>query len=220
MIAGVTCFRCPTCGRELLAVPVDSFVLCPCGADWQLAVRWGGRLLVRPASRLAVLADLPEEWFPLILKATYGDNSQGLRLIRHPEDLADLHWTDALVLAQHYLPNDGFDLKLYVCGQQVFAVRKPSPFNGAPKASAQPVQPDQSVVELALRCGATFGLEVYGVDTIETPNGLAVIEVNEFPNFTGVPGVADHLADHILARVCDTGGVAHAHCVRPAPVSA
>ncbi|HZC02160.1 MAG TPA: hypothetical protein VE844_12625, partial [Gammaproteobacteria bacterium] len=64
------------------------------------------------ANDISVLAELPRDWFPLILKATYGDNSQGLRLIRHPEELGDLHWNDALVLAQHYLPNDGFDLKL------------------------------------------------------------------------------------------------------------
>jgi ribosomal protein S6--L-glutamate ligase len=155
------------------------------------------------ASEAATLCALSDEWFPLILKATYGDNSQGLRLVRQRDDLEDLHWGDALVLAQQYLPNSGFDLKLYVCGDRVFAVKKPSPFNGH-AAPAQPVQLKKHMLDLALRCGRTFGLEVYGVDTRETPNGLVVIEVNEFPNFTGVPDAARSIVEHILER--QTGG--------------
>jgi ribosomal protein S6--L-glutamate ligase len=151
------------------------------------------------ASDAATLCSLSDEWFPLILKATYGDNSQGLRLVRHRDDLEDLHWGEALVLAQQYLPNSGFDLKLYVCGDRVFAVKKPSPFDGH-AAAARPVPVKKHMLDLALRCGRTFGLEVYGVDTRETPDGLVVIEVNEFPNFTGVPGAARSIADHILGR--------------------
>jgi ribosomal protein S6--L-glutamate ligase len=148
----------------------------------------------------STLAGLPRSCFPLILKPTYGDNSQGLQLVRRPEDLETIEWSDDLLLAQRYLPSDGFDLKLYVCGRSVFAVYKPSPFNGDPAAAPRPVDPTPAMVDLALRCGATFGLELYGVDTIETPDGLAVIEVNEFPNFTGVPHAADCIADHVLAR--------------------
>jgi len=154
-------------------------------------------ILARDAS---TLAGLPRSSFPLILKPTYGDNSQGLLLVRRPEDLETIEWSDDLLLAQRYLPSDGFDLKLYVCGRSVFAVYKPSPFNGDPAAAPRPVNPTPAMVDLALRCGATFGLEMYGVDTIETSDGLAVIEVNEFPNFTGVPHAADCIADYVLAR--------------------
>lgn len=162
------------------------------------------------AADVGALADLPEQWFPLILKATFGDNSQGLRVVRRPEDLWDIHWGDDLVLAQHYLPNEGYDLKLYVCGERIVAVRKPSPFNGDRNAPAQVAQADPSMVGLARRCGQVFGLELYGVDTIETADGLAVIEVNEFPNYTGVPDAARWIVDHVLARVAApaTAGVA------------
>jgi predicted ATP-grasp superfamily ATP-dependent carboligase len=80
-------------------------------------------------------------------------------------------------------------------------VRKPSPFNGDPTATPQPVQPDVRMMDIALRCGATFGLDIYGVDTVETPQGPAVIEVNEFPNFTGVPDAATQIADYILTQI-------------------
>ena len=152
------------------------------------------------ADTLAALATLPRAWFPLILKATYGDNSQGLRLIRRPEDLDDVRWGENVVLARHYLANDGFDLQLYACGRPVFAVRKPSPLNGDPTATPQPVRPDVRLMDIALCCGAIFGLDIYGVDTVETAHGPAVIEVNEFPNFTGVPDATTQIAEYILAQ--------------------
>ncbi len=153
------------------------------------------------AENASVLVGLEADWFPLILKATYGDNSQGLRLIRRREDLSEIHWNDDPVLAQRYLPNEGFDLKLYVCGRTAFAVRKPSPLNGDPNASPQLLKPDFELVGLALRCGSVFGLEIFGVDVIETADGPKVIEVNDFPNFTSVPAAGGYLADYILAKL-------------------
>ncbi len=155
------------------------------------------------AESISLLSELSSDWFPLILKATYGDNSQGLRVIREPADLAEIHWDDDPVLAQRFLFNDGFDLKLYVCGQTVFAARKPSPINGDPSAAVQALEPSPSMVALALKAGAIFGLEIYGVDVVETQDGLNVIEVNDFPNFTSVPGAAQRICDHILARFSD-----------------
>jgi hypothetical protein len=203
MLEDVACHR--TQGRWQAARPVPrrgrrgprAFSRSSGSGDTSARAAMGsGRVLIS-----AALATLPSAWFPLILKATYGDNSQGLRLIRRPQDLDDVHWSEKLVLAQHYLANDGFDLKLYVCGRTVFAVRKPSPFNGDPTATPQPVRPDVRMIDVALRCGATFGLDIYGVDTVETAQGPAVIEVNEFPNFTGVSDAATHIADHILAQI-------------------
>jgi ribosomal protein S6--L-glutamate ligase len=153
------------------------------------------------ADHVSALASLPRDYFPLILKATFGDNSQGLRLIRRREDLDGLHWGDTVVVAQHYLVNDGFDLKLYVCGRTVYAVRKPSPFNGNPQATAHPVEATARMVKLARQCGEACGLDIYGVDTIETADGPVVIEINEFPNFTCVPGAAETIAAYVLQRV-------------------
>ena len=103
--------------------------------------------LLCPATILArdtsTLAGLPRSSFPLILKPTYGDNSQGLQLVRRPEDLETIEWSDDLLLAQRYLPSDGFDLKLYVCGRSVFAVYKPTPFNGDHNAGPQALSTNQ-----------------------------------------------------------------------------
>ncbi|HEV8304915.1 MAG TPA: hypothetical protein VGQ25_08150 [Gemmatimonadales bacterium] len=158
------------------------------------------------AADVSDLGALSATWFPVILKATYGDNSQGLRLVRRPDDLEDVHWGDALVLAQHYIPNSGYDLKLYVCGDRVWATRKPSPFNGKHDAPVQPLEPDAGMRALALRCGEVFGLEIYGVDALETADGPAVVEVNEFPNFTGVRDAPSQIADYVRGRLAGRAG--------------
>jgi glutathione synthase/RimK-type ligase-like ATP-grasp enzyme len=57
---------------------------------------------------------------------------------------------------------------------------------------------------LAVRCRRAFGLELYGIDCIQTPRGARVIEVNDYPNYTGVAGASDKLAAHVL-RLCRNG---------------
>jgi ribosomal protein S6--L-glutamate ligase len=51
--------------------------------------------------------------------------------------------------------------------------------------------------DIALRCGEVVGLQVYGVDMIESEDGLWVIDVNGFPGFKGLPGIDEVLADYI-----------------------
>ncbi len=169
------------------------------------------------ADDASVLSGLPDTWYPLILKTIYGDNGQGLRLIRKREELDLVSWNDELVLAQHYLPNDGFDLKLYACGSTVFASLKPSPFNGDPRVPVQMIEPDNAMKRVALQVGAALGLEIYGVDAIASPAGPVVIEVNDFPNFTSVHGAPERIADYVMSRVAKVAPVVQARPARQMP---
>ena len=145
--------------------------------------------------------------YPLILKPTFGDNCRGLQIVQTPDQLAQISWSEPTALAQEYLPSDGRDLKLYVIGSRVWAVRKPSPLAGPDVEDApELVPPTPMLLELARRCGALFGLELYGVDCLETESGaVVVVEVNEFPNYTGVPGADERLADYLVGRLADEG---------------
>jgi glutathione synthase/RimK-type ligase-like ATP-grasp enzyme len=95
---------------------------------------------------------------------------------------------------------------LYGIGDEVWAVRKPSPFNqfkpvpanGFPQAELLPLT--AGLRDLGWRCRDLFGLELYGVDCIQTAAGLVVIEVNDFPNYTGVPNASEKLADYVIRR--------------------
>jgi len=82
----------------------------------------------------------------------------------------------------------------------VRAVKKPSPISTAISAPPRPVPVTAALRDLALRCGTVFGLDLYGVDCIETPEGPVVIEVNDFPNYSGLEGVDDPLARFVTDR--------------------
>jgi len=152
------------------------------------------------ASSVTELCAHFEKQYPIILKAIYGDNCQGLQFVRDEYELAELDWRSDLVLAQRYCRNDGYDLKLYACGEYVFPVRKPSPFNGNTQAPLLPVELTPELLTLAKKCGEIFELDLYGVDCIETEDGPFVIEVNDYPNYSGIPNIASLIVDHILAN--------------------
>ena len=158
-------------------------------------------------SPAALAAELAEDEYPVVVKPVFGDNGRGLRLVAGRRELRGLRWPEPVALAQRFIASDGRDLKLYVIGTRVFAVRKPSSFRPGPehaagaRGGAVPVPVTLALRELALRCGRVFGLELFGVDCIEGPGGPWVIEVNEFPNYTGVARADERLAEHVLARV-------------------
>lgn len=154
---------------------------------------------------------IPSQVYPVILKPIFGDNSRGLRLVNFPEEMRLVEWSEPVALAQRFIANDGYDLKLYGIGDEICAVRKPSPVNLAARAGLNAVDGRSAKVEivpltpgleeLGRSLGRLFGLELYGVDCIETSEGPVVIEVNEFPNYTGVPGADRRLADFVAGKI-------------------
>jgi len=54
------------------------------------------------------------------------------------------------------------------------------------------------MLKLARRVGQLFGLDLYGVDVIETPQGLFLVDINDFPSFYGVPRKVAAIAEYIL----------------------
>jgi ribosomal protein S6--L-glutamate ligase len=148
---------------------------------------------------------IPRCAFPLILKPVFGDNCRGIVIVETPAALAAVTWSEPCVIVQCLLPSDGFDIKLYAMGGRVWAMRKQSALHGATGAVApSPLPLAAAWHALALDCGALFGLQLFGVDCIEVDGALQVIEVNDFPNYSGVPDadflLARHVAQYALAR--------------------
>jgi ribosomal protein S6--L-glutamate ligase len=176
-----------------------------------MAVALAGAGIPTPTTILGspaqLAAELPSDLYPVIVKPIRGDNCRGLAVCANPAALGRVERGDEPLLCQPFLRGDGADLKLYAVGETVWAVRKPSPlardgsswtaYGGV--TDATPVELTRELRELALRCGELFGLELFGVDCLVTPEGPVVIEVNDFPNYTGVRGADAALADHVLA---------------------
>jgi ribosomal protein S6--L-glutamate ligase len=153
------------------------------------------------------IAEVATDRFPLILKPTCGDNANGLRIVWSRRELLELLWPEPLILAQQFHPGSTGDVKVYVAGRRVWAVRRPSPIEQTHGGRADvdspgvPVAVTDEVRKLASRCGDVFGLDLYGIDCLETETGLIVLEVNDFPNYSGLADVDAALADLLLAVI-------------------
>jgi ribosomal protein S6--L-glutamate ligase len=165
------------------------------------------------ASDPTAFQDLPREMFPVVVKPYDGDGSSGLFLLTQPSDVelvATSPGKRSVYLAQEYLETDGWDLKLYGIGAQVWAVRKRSPISLRRPGPAEWVQQgdgaelvelNSGLRDIAFTSGRACGLELWGVDVAMTAEGPYVIEVNDFPTYSAVPGAGQAIADHALRAV-------------------
>lgn len=126
---------------------------------------------------------------PLFIKPYIGGRGAGVRLVRTADELAALPIPDQLMLVQEYIP--GTELKVYVVGSEVWAIRKPD------GETREVVTVSSELCAIARECGRVFGLGLYGLDVIEGPEGPVVIDLNYFPSYKGVPDAADQLAEYI-----------------------
>jgi ribosomal protein S6--L-glutamate ligase len=149
-----------------------------------------------------LLNQVPLKDFPLVVKPTNGSSCRQIHYIDTPSALAELEIESAtgianrsFWLAQHYEVNVGFDTKLYVAGNNVFAVAKRSPLHPEIKVEKRPVAVSPALRSLALQVGRLFGLDIYGLDVVETSKGPVVVDINDFPSFGNVPA-----AEKLVAR--------------------
>jgi ribosomal protein S6--L-glutamate ligase len=157
-----------------------------------------------------------ERGFPMVLKPMFGDNGRGLHVVHGPAELDALTWPEPVALAQEWVEGDGFEHKVYGIGDELWVVRRPAllagegPTPSRDAASSSELLPVTFVErELAVRCRRLFGLDLYGIDCIQTPKGPLVLEVNEFPNYTGVPEASERLVDYVLQHAWSARGPRH-----------
>src|SRR2546430_9006726 len=143
------------------------------------------------------LVKVPHHVYPVVVKPSNGTSLQDIHLVHTPAEMAKLTLDEqSYYLAMHYVENNGFDIKLYVTGQEVHAIIKSSPLHGTVQEQEIPVNRD--MLKLARRVGQVFGLDLYGVDVLETSEGLMLIDINDFPSFYGVPRKVSCIAEYIL----------------------
>jgi ribosomal protein S6--L-glutamate ligase len=154
-----------------------------------------------PAPRSWVTGDLTllepiVREMPLIIKPYLGHRGAGLRIVRSPDELRALPPPQSPVLVQEYIQGSGEDLKIYVVGERVFGVKKPF----SPESFTRPGTPFEvspQIREIAGKCGKAFGLGLYGLDVLESPSGPYVVDLNYFPGYKGIPGIASVIAEYI-----------------------
>ncbi len=146
-----------------------------------------------------LLKQIPAEDYPIIVKPSNGSSCRGIYRLHGPSDLKALEIAeenDSFFLAQRYAENTGFDIKLYVTGKEVFAIAKKSVLHSDVDERLIPLTPEMR--KLALAVGKIFELDIYGIDVVETAQGLAVVDINDFPSFGLVPRAVMRVSEYIL----------------------
>ena len=143
------------------------------------------------------LVKVPHDVYPVVVKPSNGTSLQDIHFVHTPEEMARLELDEySYYLAMRYVENTGYDIKLYVTGQEVHAIVKSSPLHGT--VQEQEIAVSRDMLKLARRVGQVFGLDLYGVDVLETPQGLVLVDINDFPSFYGVPRKVASVAEYIL----------------------
>jgi ribosomal protein S6--L-glutamate ligase len=152
-------------------------------------------------SHAALLAQVPLDLYPLVVKPSAGSEGRGVYILEHPslagEILAEQEGSGFL-LAQPYLPNSGYDIKLYNTGRRIFAVRRLSPLDGGGKDADELIPVTPELRRIAEAVGKVFGLDIYGVDVLLTVDGWVAVDINDFPSFSQVPEAVGWVADTII----------------------
>lgn len=143
----------------------------------------------------ALLASLT---FPLIIKSYYSHRGDLVDKVDSVTELQALapQWNQEPVVLQEFAPGDGWDIKLWVIDQRIFAARRRTPLEpNAPKEDHTIASADLPADwgHITLEIGRVFDLRLYGVDLLMTEKGPIIVDVNSFPGFRGVPGADDAL---------------------------
>ena len=133
------------------------------------------------------------------------DEEEARAIMEHREYLGPSY---RVSLVQEYINKPGRDIRAFCVGDDVpagiYRVGRHWITNIARGARAEPLKITDDIRDLVLRSCEALGVEVGGVDIVESPEGgLLVLEVNAVPEFkttivvTGVD-VAARIADYVL----------------------
>jgi ribosomal protein S6--L-glutamate ligase len=146
------------------------------------------------AARPGQLEPLLEQG-PLVVKPSRGSQGRGIRVVRTARQLARVE-AGAPLLAQRYKEPRGRDRKLYRIGDQVFGVKRAWPARTYEEKVGEPFALTEELREIVWRCGTALGIDLYGVDVIESDRPY-VVDMSSFPGFKGVPDAAALLTHYI-----------------------
>jgi ribosomal protein S6--L-glutamate ligase len=147
---------------------------------------------------------------PVVIKAVDGLVGRGRQVFVAPDgDLPPNEpFAGPYVLQEHIESGDGM-YKLYVAGPHVRCLIRPSEAHVLRQERGTPCEVDDDFKRLALLTGQALNLDIYGVDVLCGAHGPAVVDVNPFPGFRGVPDGARMIAEH-LASLADSAQYFHA----------
>ncbi|MFF7726777.1 RimK family alpha-L-glutamate ligase [Streptomyces sp. NPDC008001] len=148
---------------------------------------------------LAVLAARGGPAYPAVVKSRHSRRHDLVARVDDPARLAALaaDWPDEPVVVQRFTPNDGWDHKLWVVGDHVFAGLRRSELAPPAGTGTESLPLDRlpaGWLDVVRRVGEVFALDVYGVDLLDAGGSPLIVDVNAFPGIRGQAGAPEALA--------------------------
>ena len=152
----------------------------------------------------SLLSALP---FPLIIKSRYSHRGDLVDRVHNVKQLQTLagQWNQEPFILQEFVHGDGWDIKLWIIDQQIFAARRRTPLEANAPKEDLPISTEKLPSDwraITLEIGRVFNLRLYGVDLLLTEQGPIIVDVNSFPGFRGVAG-ADSALIALIERLVE-----------------
>ncbi|UNO38415.1 alpha-L-glutamate ligase [Streptomyces sp. MST-110588] len=160
----------------------------------------------RTFATLAQLAAGPRLPGPVVVKSRHSRKNDLVALVRHATQLRELAdaYPQEPVVVQDFAPNSGWDRKLWAIGDRLFAALRRSELSPEGRGPTVPLPLDSlppGWPSLVRRVGETFQLDVYGVDIIDTGDGVPlIVDINAFPGIRDQSGAPEALAALAVSR--------------------
>lgn len=136
-----------------------------------------------------------------VIKPVFGGEGRGVMRVRDPElawyTFSTLQELGAVMYVQQFVPPGGRDRRLLVIGNSVIGIRRENATdfrtNISSGSRAEPFDPNQDQVQMAIEICRSIDLKFAAVDLIDTETGRQmVLEVNAIPGWKGAQQVTDH----------------------------
>jgi ribosomal protein S6--L-glutamate ligase len=153
---------------------------------------------------------------PYILKPTRGTHGIGVMLAESRQSAESIFdafggTNEGLLIQEFIRESRGTDLRVIVVNGKIVGAMRRKAAKGEFRANihqqgkGEPVRLSAKSRELAVRAAEVAGLEIAGVDIIESRAGPLVMELNTSPGFEGLEratgdNVAGAILDHLIAR--------------------
>jgi len=152
---------------------------------------------------------------PVILKFLQGAQGVGVILadtFRSAESTLDAFWSmnQNLMIQEFVAEAEGKDLRVIVVGGQVVAVMKRKARDGEFRSNihrggwAELADVPDEILDVAVRAADTIGLDVAGVDILESARGPLTLEVNASPGLEAIEKVTDKDVAGEIIRFAET----------------
>lgn len=154
---------------------------------------------------------------PVVLKVLKGTQGRGVMLVHTPISLGSVVETlrsldEDIIIQQFIAEGAGHDYRAFVIGDRVIAAMKRTAPKGEFRSNIHCggegtfVKISKEFETVAIRSARVLGLEIAGVDLMESHVGPMVLEVNSSPGFEGIEkatglNIAAEIIRHMRKRV-------------------